>query len=73
MARVLLLILLGWLLYVVIKRAFMSSNKNPAQQNHKAEEKIVQCAACGMHVPESETIKKNSLVVCNNPDCNKNA
>lgn len=72
MVRVLLLIALVWLLYIVIKRAFLDSNNPPSSQNNRAEEKIVQCSACGMHVPESETIQRNSLVVCNNPDCNKN-
>ncbi len=54
MARILLLIALVWLLYVVIKRAFLTPNSyNTHQQNPKVEEKIVQCATCGMHVPES--------------------
>lgn len=73
MARVLLLIALVWLLYIVIKRAFLShSSSNSTQQNVKPEEKMVQCSACGMHVPESESTTKNNLIVCNNPDCNKN-
>ncbi len=73
MARVLILIVLVWLVYIVIKRAFFSpDSKAPSPQEAKPEQKMVQCAACGMHVPESETIKKNDLVICNNPDCNKN-
>lgn len=78
MARVLLLIVLVWLVYLVIKRAFFSDNPSSStQQNPKSEpeqkpeQKIVQCAHCGMHVPESESIKKDELVICNNPDCNK--
>jgi hypothetical protein len=77
MTRVLLLIVLVWLVYIVIKRAFLSDNPNGSTQQNpkpeqKPEQKIVQCAACGMHVPESESIKKDQLVICNNPDCNKN-
>ncbi|MES2547873.1 MAG: PP0621 family protein [Pseudomonadota bacterium] len=73
MARVLILIVLVWLVYIVIKRAFFSpDSKDPNPREAKPEQKMVQCAACGMHVPESETIKKNDLVICNNPDCNKN-
>ena len=75
MARVLLLIVLGWLIYVVIKRAFFNQNaSNSTQQNTqpKPEQKMIQCAACGMHVPESESVKKDDLVLCNNPDCHKN-
>ena len=75
MARVLILILLVWLVYVVIKRAFFSQNvSNSTQQNTQPEpeQKMIQCATCGMHVPESESIKKDDLVLCNNPDCHKN-
>jgi uncharacterized protein len=77
MTRVLLLIVLVWLVYIVIKRAFLSHNFNHStQQNAKTEQepeqKMVHCAACGLHVPESESIKKDDLVICNNPDCNKN-
>ncbi len=70
MTRILLLIALVWLLYVVIKRAFLTPNSdNTHQQNPKVEEKIVQCAACGMHVPESESMLIESKIICNNPDC----
>ena len=75
MARVLLLIVLVWLVYVVIKRAFFSQNvSNSTQQKPQPEpeQKMIQCAACGMHVPESESVKKDDLVLCNNPDCHKN-
>ncbi|PPD53276.1 MAG: hypothetical protein CTY10_08625 [Methylotenera sp.] len=70
MARILLLIVLVWLLYVVIKRAFLTPNSdNTSQQNQKVEEKVVQCAACGTHVPESESVLIESKIICNNPDC----
>lgn len=81
MTRVLLLIVLAWLVYIVIKRAFFSHDSTyPTQKNSKteqkpeqsSEQKIVQCATCGMHVLESESIKKGGLVICNNPDCNHN-
>ncbi len=70
MARILLLIALVWLLYVVIKRAFLTPHSdNTPQQNSKVEEKIVQCATCGTHVPESESVLIESKIICNNPDC----
>lgn len=77
MTRVLLLILLGWLLYVVIKRIIITSQfKNPVSEsdavNSKAEESIVQCSQCGLHVPESDSHIKNNQVVCNNPECDHN-
>lgn len=75
MARVLLLILLGWLLYVVVKRIITSSQfKGPVSESDaakpKTEERIVQCSQCGLHVPESDSHIQNNQVVCNSPECN---
>ncbi|MES2579163.1 MAG: PP0621 family protein [Pseudomonadota bacterium] len=75
MARVLLLILLGWLLYVVIKRIITTSKfKNTASESDaakpKVDERIVQCSQCGLHVPESDSHIQNNQVVCNNSECN---
>lgn len=75
MVRVLLLILLGWLLYVVVKRIIATSQfKNPPSGSHrpppKADEKIVQCSQCGLHVPESDSHIKDNQIICNNPECN---
>lgn len=73
MARVLLLILLGWILYVVIKR-IIATRDTPAVKNARTAEKppesIVQCSQCGLHVPESESHLTNNVVTCNNPECN---
>jgi hypothetical protein len=65
MPRILLLIVLGWLLFKLIKRLGENVNNAPAK---KLEEKMLQCAKCGCHVPESECKQKNP-VICNNPEC----
>lgn len=75
MVRVLLLILLGWLLYVVIKRMVATSIfKTPLSESDSvkpnADERVVQCTQCGLHVPESDSHIKNNQVVCNNLECN---
>jgi hypothetical protein len=71
MPRILLLIVLVWILYQIIKR--LTANAKQAQFGAKknVEEKIVLCSRCGCHVPESESMKKNNQVICNNPDCGK--
>ncbi len=74
MARVLLLILLVWVLYVVIKRViaspyFKNTQSNSESERSHSDEKMVQCEKCGMHVPTSESLIKNDQVICNNPDC----
>jgi len=74
MARVLLLILLVWILYVVVKRIYLGSTENHANKKDKPAEKpserIVQCWKCGLHVPESESHLTNNVVICNNSECN---
>jgi uncharacterized protein len=73
MARILILIILVWILYQVIKRIAASANAKPAQGSteEKPEQKIVQCSHCGCHVPESESQIKNNKIICNSPECNK--
>jgi len=76
MARILLLILLVWILYAVIKRIIANSelrnstSANKSDHDEKSAEQIVQCSQCGLHVPESDSHIKNNLITCNNPECN---
>jgi uncharacterized protein len=69
MPRILLFIILFWILYVVIKRFVAFINANKTSTNKPSPEKIIACAQCGLHVPESETRIINNTVYCNNPDC----
>jgi len=73
MARILILIILVWVLYQIIKRIAASANTKPVQVSaeEKPEQKIVQCSHCGCHVPESESQIKNNKIICNSPECNK--
>jgi hypothetical protein len=68
MARILLLIVLFWILYQIVKRIGASADAKPGA---KPEQSIVQCAQCGCYVPTSETQTKNNQIVCNNPECLK--
>lgn len=71
MARILLLLLLIWILYTVVKRFIASGTPNTTPKKSTAEtEKIVACHQCGLHVPESESHLVGDLTVCNNPKCN---
>jgi hypothetical protein len=67
MARILLLIILVWILYQVVKRIATSATPKPNPPG--AEEKFVQCTHCGCHVPISESLIKNNKIFCNNPEC----
>lgn len=71
MPRILLLIVLVWILYLIVKRVSANLRKTeltPKKDNH---EKMVLCSKCGCHIPTSESVNVNNQVTCNNPDCNK--
>jgi formylmethanofuran dehydrogenase subunit E len=73
MPRILILIVLGWILYQIIKRVIANAKThNPAEnQDKKVDEKMLQCTQCGCHVPESDTKLVNEKILCNNPKCSK--
>ena len=77
MTRILILIVLIWILYQIIKRVIANAKAESAKQENgqnpakNQDEKMLQCAQCGCHVPESETKVVNQQIICNNPDCNK--
>ena len=70
MVRILILIVLGWILYQIIKRMLASFNASATGKPEQTpEQQIVKCAHCGCHVPISESQIKNDQVICNNPEC----
>jgi formylmethanofuran dehydrogenase subunit E len=69
MARILILIILIWILYQIVKR--LIANNQP-EATAKPVESFVQCAQCGCHVPLSESQMINNKIICNNPECLKN-
>ena len=77
MTRILILIVLAWLLYQIIKRVIAnikaqdSTQKSQQDADINQDEKMLQCAQCGCHVPESNTKVVNEKIICNNPECNK--
>lgn len=66
MARIIILILLVWILYQIIKRVAANVNDKTSL---KPEENFVKCANCGCHVPEAESQLINNKITCNNPEC----
>ena len=77
MARILILIVLAWILYQIIKRFIANAKVQDSEQTSQQpapeslEQKIVECTQCGCHVPESDTKVVNEQIICNNPQCNK--
>lgn len=71
MPRILLLILLVWVLYLIVKRVISNLTINQSTQKKDKNEKMVLCSQCGCHIPLSESVIVDNQVICNNPDCNK--
>jgi formylmethanofuran dehydrogenase subunit E len=69
MTRILILIVLAWILYQIVKRLIANTK---SRDTSKPEENFVQCSHCGCHVPASESQMINNKIVCNNSDCIKN-
>ncbi len=71
MPRILLLIVLLWIIYVLIKFFIKKAQSaNEEAKDGRQAEKVIACVKCGMHVPESETHTIDGKVYCNNPNCN---
>ena len=59
----LVIILIGlWLVLAIIKRALASLRKPPPDK--PAVAKMVACAHCGVHIPESEAIHDGDKYFC---------
>ena len=73
MTRILILIVIGFILVKILKRMIASADSKPSAQDKAtkplAEEKMIQCAKCGCHVPISESRTQNNQLICNNPEC----
>ena len=77
MARILILIILGFILVQILKRFAASADANSSAKAEKKtrekSEQMVQCDNCGCHVPISESQHKYNQTICNNPECIINA
>jgi uncharacterized protein len=75
MARILLLLLIGFLIYLVIRALFRSQVKKdaaapPSEASSVEGEEMVACARCGVNVPRSETRELEGRRICaSNPNC----
>lgn len=59
----LVIILIGlWLVLTIIKRALASRRKSPSDK--PAVAKMVACAHCGVHIPESEAVHDGDSHYC---------
>ena len=72
MGRIILLLIIGFLVYLLFKGFFKSATKprdTPPSTSVNGED-MVACARCGVNVPRSETREIDGRPVCAaNPNC----
>lgn len=73
MARILLLLVIAFLVYMVIRTLFRSQVQKdapPPEATSAEGEEMVACSRCGVNVPRSETRELDGRRVCaSNPNC----
>jgi uncharacterized protein len=72
LARVLLLLIIAFLVYMVLRQLFRAQTKKPPEEPAATPvgEDMVACARCGVNVPRSETREAGGRLVCAaNPHC----
>jgi uncharacterized protein len=72
LSRILLLLLIGFLIYLVLRGVFRRQVKGPppAAPTGVLGEDMVACARCGVNVPRSETREVEGRLICAaNPNC----
>ncbi len=55
---------LVWLIVVLVKRWLIQSGGNPMQPPAGKDERMVKCAYCGLHIPESEAVQADGNSYC---------
>lgn len=72
MIRILVLLLLAFLVFLVLRALFRAHSKKPPEDapTDAQGEDMVACARCGVNVPRSETREVDGRRVCaQNPNC----
>lgn len=61
MPRIIMLALIIWLIYAILKRAINTAQKTP---KNNAVDDIVQCAYCGVYSPKRESYLTGQQYFC---------
>jgi len=60
--KLILVMLLGWIGFTLFKKIINTTKSNKVSSD--SGQKIVACAVCDTHIPESEAIIKNGETYC---------
>lgn len=70
MGKILLTLLLAIVALLTFK-SLLSRTRSPSKDDAKRNdvaERMVRCARCGVHMPESETMQRDGETTCRTPD-----
>ena len=73
MARILLLLVIGFVIWLVFRGFFRSQVKGEDQPEAKEAEDMVACARCGVNMPRSEAKEADGKFTCADPSTCKHA
>ena len=62
MIKLILVMLLGWIVFNLFRKNINPTERNKVSSN--SGQKMVACAVCDTHIPESEAIIKNGKKYC---------
>lgn len=62
--RLLIIIFLIWLAYYFVRRLLKASQNKATRDKARKLENMVQCARCGLHVPEQEALRSHERYYC---------
>lgn len=63
--RVIAILVIVWLVVYIVKRTLgQRQPKESLGRQQRRSEKVVRCARCGVHVPESEAVREGDRFYC---------
>lgn len=62
--RIILLVLAVWLIYVLLRQYRRSMDAPDRGAARDKPQDMVCCAACGVHLPKSESVEKDGAYYC---------
>lgn len=73
MARILLLLAIGFAIYLVFRGLFRSQAKDAEPSEPRDAEDMVACSICGVNMPRSESKEEGGKVTCRDPSSCRHA
>ncbi|MCW5591097.1 MAG: hypothetical protein KIS74_03265 [Burkholderiales bacterium] len=73
MARILLLLAIGFVIYLVFRGFFRSQVGEAKPSEARDAEDMVACSICGVNMPRSESKEEGGKVTCRDPSACRHA